>query len=91
MCVCVCVSAAEQVDDAAEEYLRTYNELNRLVSLSRGFFKDPDEQAELDKLQRSLEGKDDDDDDDDDDNDDGGDDDDGPAQMVYYKTDLLPA
>uniref|UniRef100_A0A8C2ZQ17 PLA2c domain-containing protein n=3 Tax=Cyclopterus lumpus TaxID=8103 RepID=A0A8C2ZQ17_CYCLU len=42
-------------DDAAEEYLRVYNSLHKLVALTRSTIKDPTALSELDKLQKILE------------------------------------
>ena len=81
VCVCLCVSVPGQIVSAAEEYLRVYNALHKLVALTRSTSKDPASLSDLDKLQKILEGIDDDDDDDDDNND--GD------QMVNYKFEHL--
>ncbi|XP_031174244.1 cytosolic phospholipase A2 gamma-like isoform X2 [Sander lucioperca] len=44
-----------QIDGAAEDYLRVYNALNKLVSLTRSTIKDPTALSDLDKLQKILE------------------------------------
>lgn len=65
--MCVCVSDAGHTDGAAQEYLRIYNALDKLVALTRSTIKDPTALSDLDKLQKILEGSGDDNDDDDDD------------------------
>ncbi|XP_028455967.1 cytosolic phospholipase A2 gamma isoform X2 [Perca flavescens] len=47
-----------QIDSAAEDYLRVYNALNKLVGLTRSTIKDPTALSELDKLQEILEDRD---------------------------------
>nr|XP_046271670.1 cytosolic phospholipase A2 zeta-like isoform X2 [Scatophagus argus] len=47
----------EHVDAAAEEYLRVYNALHKLVVLTRSTRNDPSALSELDKLQKILEDK----------------------------------
>ncbi|XP_036945634.1 cytosolic phospholipase A2 gamma-like isoform X1 [Acanthopagrus latus] len=46
-----------QIDSAAEEYLRVYNALQKLVALTRSTSKDPASLSDLDKLQKILEDK----------------------------------
>ncbi|XP_030296630.1 cytosolic phospholipase A2 gamma-like isoform X2 [Sparus aurata] len=46
-----------QIDFAAEEYLRVYNALHKLVALTRSTSKDPASLSDLDKLQKILEDK----------------------------------
>lgn len=65
------VSVPERMDSAAEEYLRVYNVLDKLVALTASFYKDPTALSDLSRLQKALEGRSD-------------HDDDNPAQMVYY-------
>lgn len=74
---CVCVSVPGQIDSAAEDYLRVYNALDKLIALTRSTIKDPTALSDLDKLQKILEGS--------------SDDDDNPAPMIYYKIVLLLA
>ncbi|XP_051245084.1 cytosolic phospholipase A2 gamma [Dicentrarchus labrax] len=45
------------VDGAAEEYLRVYNALDKLVALTRSTIKDPAALSDLDKLQKILKDK----------------------------------
>lgn len=50
------------IDDAAKEYLRVYNTLDKLVALIRSTIKDPTALSELNQLHKILEGSDEDDD-----------------------------
>jgi len=52
----VCVSVAGQRDSAAEEYLRVYSGLHKLVALTRSTVKDPTALSDLGELQQILEG-----------------------------------
>ncbi|KAM9843162.1 cytosolic phospholipase A2 gamma-like [Aulostomus maculatus] len=45
------------VDSTAEEYLRVYNAIHKLVALSKSTLKDPTALSELDKLQKILQDK----------------------------------
>ncbi|XP_035510259.1 cytosolic phospholipase A2 gamma-like [Morone saxatilis] len=45
------------VDGAAEEYLRVYNALDKLVALTRSTIKDPAALSDLDKLQKIVKDK----------------------------------
>lgn len=47
----------ELIDGAAEEYLRVYNALSKLVGLTRSTIKDPTALTNLDNLQKILEDK----------------------------------
>ncbi|KAF1380107.1 hypothetical protein PFLUV_G00183070 [Perca fluviatilis] len=47
-----------QIDGAAEDYLRVYNALDKLVGLTRSTIKDPTALSDLDKLQKILEDRD---------------------------------
>lgn len=67
--VYVYVSVPGFIDSAAEEYLRVYNMLDKLVDLTRSTIKDPAALSDLDNLQKILKGS-------------GGDYD--AAQMIYY-------
>lgn len=49
------------MDGGAEEYLRAYNALEKLVALIKGTIKDPNALSHLDNLQKVLEGSNDDD------------------------------
>lgn len=44
------------MDVAAEEYLRVYNAMNKLVVLTQSTIQDPTVLSELDNLQNILEG-----------------------------------
>ncbi|XP_042249029.1 cytosolic phospholipase A2 gamma-like isoform X1 [Thunnus maccoyii] len=45
------------IDGAAEEYLRVFNALDKLIALTRSTIKDPPALSDLDKLQKVLEDK----------------------------------
>ncbi|XP_039680065.1 cytosolic phospholipase A2 gamma-like isoform X1 [Perca fluviatilis] len=49
------LNVSGQIDGAAEDYLRVYNALNKLVALTRSTIKDPTALSDLDKLQKILE------------------------------------
>ncbi|XP_028456196.1 cytosolic phospholipase A2 gamma isoform X2 [Perca flavescens] len=49
------LNVSGQIDSAAEDYLRVYNALNKLVALTRSTIKDPTALSYLDKLQKILE------------------------------------
>ncbi|XP_031733802.1 cytosolic phospholipase A2 beta-like isoform X1 [Anarrhichthys ocellatus] len=51
------LNVSGQMDGAAEEYLRVYNALDKLVALTRSTIKDPTALSDLDKLQKILEDK----------------------------------
>lgn len=55
-CVYVCVSVPGQIDSAAEQYLRVYNMLDKVVALTRSTIKDPTALSDLDNLQNILRG-----------------------------------
>ena len=59
--LCVCVLVPGHIDSAAEEYLRVFNALDKLIALTRSTIKDPPALSDLDKLQKVLEGSGDDD------------------------------
>lgn len=44
------------MDIAAEEYLRVYNAMKKLVALTKSTIKDPTAMSDLDNLQKILEG-----------------------------------
>lgn len=52
----MCVSVPGQIDSAAEQYLRVYNMLDKLVDLTRSTIKDPTALSDLDNLQKILKG-----------------------------------
>lgn len=56
----MCFSVSGRVDIAAEEYLRVYNAIKKLVALTRITIKDTSALSDLDNLQKMLEGSDDD-------------------------------
>lgn len=56
----MCFSVSGHVDIAAEEYLRVYNAIKKLVALTRITIKDTRALSDLDNLQKMLEGSDDD-------------------------------
>lgn len=66
-------SVPGQVDSAAEEYLRIYRTIDKLVVLTRSTINDPTALSELNKLQKTLTGCDNDD----------------PAQIFYYYIGLI--
>ncbi|KAF1380109.1 hypothetical protein PFLUV_G00183090 [Perca fluviatilis] len=49
------LNVSGQMDGAAEDYLRVYNALDKLVALTRSTIKDPTALSDLDKLQKILE------------------------------------
>lgn len=51
------LNVPEHIDSAAEEYLRVYNVLDKIVALTGSFIKDPTALSDLNKLQRVLEDK----------------------------------
>lgn len=53
-------SVSGHVDISAEEYLRVYNAMKKLVALTRITIKDIRALSDLDNLQKMLEGSDDD-------------------------------
>lgn len=54
----MCFSVSGHVDIAAEEYLRVYNAIKKLVALTRITIKDTRALSDLDNLQKMLEGSD---------------------------------
>lgn len=62
----VCCSVSQHVDIAAEEYLRVYNIVKKVIALISSTITDPSILSDLDNLQKILDGIHDDDDDDDD-------------------------
>lgn len=59
----MCFSVSGRADVAAEEFLRVYNAMKKLVALTRITVKDTRSLSDLDNLQKMLEGSDDDRDD----------------------------
>ena len=56
LCVCLFGSVPGNIDSDANEYLRVYNTLDKLVALIRSSTRDPTNLSELNVLQKILEG-----------------------------------
>ena len=56
LCVCLFNSMPGHIDLDADEYLRVYNTLDKLVALIRSTTTDPTNLSELNVLQKILEG-----------------------------------
>lgn len=52
----LCASVSGPTDDVTKEYLRVYNVLRNLITLTSSTIQDPTALSELDKLQKILHG-----------------------------------